>query len=616
MLSQSSSKALSLYRRFSRIFFKLIVGITNMLPESIRHNIIIKTPLRHVYYRYFKSVRPQRVFLKNGLSLIEFFKILNQRKVEYVLLRWWEGLPDYPGGEDINILVKDEHRDLIDDLTTIYNSRGIKCDIYTVSGAKNGSRINVPVFPYNLTNALLNTRYFFNGAYVPAPLPYFASVAYHAVFHKGHNSGVPGFKLAPTKHVYDYTTFLKEMAFKLGISVEITVTGLFNWLKKEGFAPANDTLTKLVENRPELSLLETSLCSDARGGELLVYVIRERLLHDGLLHDFKVFLEDKYQLDVIDIRELNAAEKSICTSQIRGGKWDNGPFKYSGGPPVALVVAYDYHPRPLSTAEQKKQTRVTNQNNIGAKYDFRERVQSLVLIKGDYNGLHSADNEQDAWCYISLIGEDYRNKISVAVDRRRKRYARKWGVEKVVSTGPLFKVEIIKYGKRLAIKKTFRPGKERYFERELFAVKELSKELEFIPPLLEEGEGYIVIPYLENILNNLSEKEKKQILASKRHEIVRVIHEMYSRGLTYLNFNPANIIVTSDNKFYCTGFELLQEYDYSPPTIDDAYEVTGFPRRMDGEYPQRLNTKINLFNKIWGPYIGHWEGAAYSYKQA
>ena len=516
------SRGLEAGKYSARFLFKPLVTLTNMLPDSVKYKIIGNRFYRFIFDRVFKSNRSQRVYLKKGVKPIDFFKVLNQRGVEYVLLRWWENLPHFPLGEDINILVQDEDRDLINDLVSSYDTRGIKCDIYTVSGSKNGSRINVPVFPYNLTLALLNTRTLFNGAYVPAPYPYFASVAYHAILHKGHNSGVPGFDLEPTKYVYDYTTSLKEMALILDIDVDISVKGIFNWLKKEGFAPADDTLAKLVKNRPELSMLETSLFSDARGGELLVYVVRDRLLREGFLPDFEVFLADKFNFDILDIRMLSEEEKNICATQIRGGKWDRGPFKYSGGKPVALVVGYDYHPRPLTEQDQKEQTRMTNQNNIDAKYSFREYLGSS-LVNGYYNGVHSADNEHDAWFYISLIGEDYREKISFEVERRRNRYARIWGVKKMLSAGKNSKVELIKYGKGLAVKKTFRPGKENLLERELSAIKNIADEQTSAPFLLEEGEGYVVIQYLENPSDDLSGTEKPKVTTFKRIEINKVV---------------------------------------------------------------------------------------------
>ena len=588
-------------RQSLKTFLRAIRSISNRLPISLRHRLIPGFVLKLIHERTGNNNRIQRVYLKNGIGPVAFLKKLNEKKVEYVLLRWWENLPDYPPGEDVNILVKDEHRDFINDLVSNYDSRGVKCDIYTVRGSKNGSRYGIPVFSSNLSLALLREKMLFNEVFVPSPLTYFASVAYHAILHKGHNSGVPGFEMGPTKYVYNYSAALRKMALDLDINVDITVTGLFNWLKQEGFAPADDTLSKLVENRPELSLLETRLFSDARGGNLLVYVVRERMLQDGFLYDFKGFLEDKFEFDILDVRILNAEEKEICSRQIRGGKWDKGPFQYSGGPPVAFVVAFDYQPEPLSEIEQENQPRTTNKNIVQAKYDFRKRTR-LTLKDGFYNGLHSPDNEQDAWFYISQIGKDYSEKINRLVEARRERYSKKWAVKKVLATGQISKVELIKYAGGFAVKKTFRPGKERFFKRELFAVKELSKELSFIPPLLEEGDGYVVIPYFKNILENLSEKEKKQVIASKANEIGEVIREMHLRGLIYINFTPASIIITPDNKLYCTGFTYLQKYS-THTDLEHAFELVGLPKTFEGDQPEGFNQNSISFSNIWSPYL-------------
>lgn len=586
-------------------YFKKIVVVT--LPKPVRQKIKQKKIVKYLFDRILAPRRVARVYVKKGIGRMEFFEILNKRNIEYVLLRWWEDLPEIPPGEDMDILIKDEHRDLIDDLITFRdNGTGMKADIYTVSGAKHGSHKGIPYFQSNLAHTLINSRVLYRGAYVPSTLPYFASLAYHALFHKGGNSGLQGFDAKSSAIEHDYSTILTELALTSGINVDITLTGLYDWLKIRDFAPANDTLTKLIEILPELSILEVPLTSDVRGGELMAFIIRQQLLKDGLLDDFKHFIENEYNLDIIDVRILSAEERHNCTLQIRGGKWDKGPFKYSGGSPAALVVAYDYHPEPLSNSEQIKQSRMTNKNNLNAKYVFRDSLKSLFLIRGDYNGVHSADNETDAWSYISLMGDDYQTKISAEVESRRTRYARKWGIKKLLSFGPESKTELISYNGDVAIKKTFRVDKERFFERELFAVKQLSKELNFIPPLLEEGDGYLVIPYMENILDSLNANGKKKLLASRKNEIIRVINDMHSRGLAYINFTPKNVIITSKNEFYCINFEFLHKYENRPGKVEDSYEIAGLPKDFKGDYPA-FYLERSSFNKVWKPYVGRWK---------
>lgn len=67
---------------------------------------------------YIKPMKSPRVYIRKGIGRMEFFEALNKRNVDYVLLRWWEDLPEIPEGEDLDILVRDEHRDLMKDLVT------------------------------------------------------------------------------------------------------------------------------------------------------------------------------------------------------------------------------------------------------------------------------------------------------------------------------------------------------------------------------------------------------------------------------------------------------------------------------------------------------------------
>src|SRR5690554_6668154 len=73
-----------------RLAKKPVSVITDNLPGKLRE----KVKQSPIYYRLFKPSRPQRVYLKKGLSHMKFLQTLNERKVEYVLLRWWKDLPE------------------------------------------------------------------------------------------------------------------------------------------------------------------------------------------------------------------------------------------------------------------------------------------------------------------------------------------------------------------------------------------------------------------------------------------------------------------------------------------------------------------------------------------
>src|SRR4051812_39015252 len=208
----------SLIYNLNRVYFhgtrlpgylkKIIVAI---LPKSTREKIKQARLVKYLVIKIFGARRSPRVYVKKGIGRMAFFEALNTRKIDYVLLRWWEELPEMPPDEDMDILIKDEHRSLIDDLITFHdNGTGMKADIYTISGAKFGSHKSLPYFQSRLADTLIESRILFKGAYVPSALPYFASLAYHAIFHKGCRSGLPGFEEKAPFIEHDYTEILTD----------------------------------------------------------------------------------------------------------------------------------------------------------------------------------------------------------------------------------------------------------------------------------------------------------------------------------------------------------------------------------------------------------------------
>src|SRR5690606_15250572 len=99
-------------------------NIKTLFLKSAKEVILKNSLLKNLYYKLLKvkdlfiPYKSPRVYIRKGIGRMEFFEILHQRKIDYVLLRWWEDLPEIPEGEDMDILIKDEHRDLIQDLLT------------------------------------------------------------------------------------------------------------------------------------------------------------------------------------------------------------------------------------------------------------------------------------------------------------------------------------------------------------------------------------------------------------------------------------------------------------------------------------------------------------------
>jgi O-antigen/teichoic acid export membrane protein len=196
---------------------------------------------------------PNRRYLPPNMSVPDFFKRLEERGVEYVVLRWFEELPKLDPTHDLDLLVADRGlKGLLAELSP--RPIGHPIDIYTETGVggtgfafKNGSATptkDVPLFPPELAQGILRRRRRHAGlCYVPDPHDHFCSLAYHAIYLKGTKSGIPGGETwqenGPwTSH--NYADVLRTLGARIGIDLsgEITRARIANLLAERGWRPS------------------------------------------------------------------------------------------------------------------------------------------------------------------------------------------------------------------------------------------------------------------------------------------------------------------------------------------------------------------------------------------
>jgi hypothetical protein len=190
----------------------------------------------------------------SGDGLRQLFEELNRRNASYVVLRWFDGLPQEVDG-DIDLLVGDEDLPLFESLLTSERG-GVPFDLYSESGMPGYRYARMPYFPAALARRILSRRIIVPGPIsVPCAEDHFLSLAYHAVYQKGLRSGLPSSLrvtqpgLAP---LHDYHGALTRLAEKLALPVEISMEGLDEYLAAMGWRPPARVLTRLAQHNPWL----------------------------------------------------------------------------------------------------------------------------------------------------------------------------------------------------------------------------------------------------------------------------------------------------------------------------------------------------------------------------
>lgn len=548
-----------------------------------------------------------RRYICPRLGIEGFFNALNQRRVRYVILRWFDDLPEWPAGEDIDLLVHDDDLQKTEGLF-VNVPRAHPVDLYSITAQPGSNYRGLPYYPPHLAEKLLSTRVLFRDRYyVPEKDVHFLSLAYHAVYHKGQESGLPDSRERTRATVadHDYTAILTEMADKLGYATPITFEDLHRLLAHEGWSPPVDTLRKLAMGDPWLERLLPQV-SDKHDtdGELIVLVIRQWAIDNHQL-DFILGWLDAHNFDTVRVKHLTAEEVSRVKAAVRGGEWGRGPYPVSGGPPSVVVVMYDYHPTPSDAGARHLQPHVRN-SNVLLKNKLRDAINNRSLRTKWTNCVHSSDDTVEAWQYINVLCPEFEPALKQEVQQRRAAYRTVYPVIANLSrNNRRAKVEKIVYKGDYAVKKTFKKGRERFADRERYVYGELSSRHSCIPPLLAAGTNYLIIPWYENVLDCLAKRERRALIRKFAYKIVELMKFFYDQGYALVNFYEDNLIITPDNKLLVVDFEFLYKYREKPASFLASYDVAGLPRDFEGDLPSGTYPgRSQDYGRAWRPIFG------------
>ena len=586
---------------------KLLRKGKNVLGYVVREILPNRLKTLFHFLLAFKDRKTLRVrrFLHPRLSLEDFFKELKKREIEYVILRWFDEFPQIQDGEDIDILISNQDLYAIDDLFG-FDPRQQAFDIYSVSGVSGTDYKQVPYYPPHLAQKILASRRWIKNLYaVPDPLHHFFSLAYHVVFHKGESSGIPNRNYPEiVKSDHDYMKHLKVLAKSIGIQASFNdYISLFEFLEANAWTPEFDTMRILAREDHWLQNVIPDPTDNVADGEIMVFVVREWAILHCQVETIISKLEES-NLDVLALKILDRDEKERATRMIRGGKWDRGPHPVSGGPPCAMIVCYDYHPISPSREVTKIYPYIKN-GHVLVKHKIRDYLNAEKLAFFHTNPIHSADDEYEAWLYIQHVLPSYVTKIRRMVEYRQRLYHTEYPVlQRYESNRSRAKIEKINYNGISAVKKTFKPGKERFAQREAFVYENFGKEKGTIPPLLEKGVNYIIIPWYDDVLKGISKKDKQNVLKPYRKAVMDTMRMFFDHGFALIGFYPGNLLMTSAGELKIIDFEFLYEYKNKPDRFSISYDIVGVPKDFDGDRPLGSYAKGHTYNNTWKPIFG------------
>lgn len=350
-----------------------------------------------------------RQYIPSSISVDDFFKLLNQEQIKYVILRWFDKFPKIRKGEAIDLLVHD------DDLVNIskhvspnYEDNSIECNIYSISGTTGTNCSGLPYYPSHCAQEMLDEKILLHNKYfVPTPKHYLLSMAYHVVYHEAENSGLPrGIREEDNKLARNnkYIKTLRTLVNRCGIKVRLTWVDLQKFLDENNWTPELLVLKRLSEKSNWLkSLYYLKLHDQQNTGELMAFIVREWAYENNLTDSIINWLQT-HGLHILNIYELDKDHKEAATRNLRGGNWGNEKWEKNegSGKPAVLIIAYDFYPIPLEKRYKKYYPYVSNGNFL-LKINLRNELNRNLPRKEERSIIHSSDNTLDALEFINTL---------------------------------------------------------------------------------------------------------------------------------------------------------------------------------------------------------------------
>jgi hypothetical protein len=332
-----------------------------------------------------KKQKTNSLNLSESIGISGFITFLNQKKIRYVVPKFFENLP-HLGSKyaDLDIIVD---KDAVDSVRNFLESNpgSIPVDVYTSEGNDYHGISYIPPVKANqvLSNAVIGP----GGALIPAKQDAIDILVYHALYHKGHMSRIPSihnkYNLAyeqENKYLKAIKNLCEDKEFEGGNTLE----QMDNYMAAVGWKPALDTLNKMAAwNGWVRDTLSENV--DERL-PLYAFILKEGVKSYG----FEELIKKNFQKEgflIIEEVELIGDIRQNAITNLRGGIWNDSlanDAEVTNFYPYKILITWDTLERTFSEIARAKQ-----------------RVRKII-DQQKTSLIHSSDNYSETVDYIEV----------------------------------------------------------------------------------------------------------------------------------------------------------------------------------------------------------------------
>jgi hypothetical protein len=569
----------------------------------------------------------RRWHIRPDLTAEQFFGELRRRGVAYAVLRGVEELGSSDQAGRLDLLVADQHLSALQDLLSIW-PLGRPCSAYSTTGvpgfayrrSRDPERTfdEVAAFPPHLAERILQRAGLLDcGVAVPSPEDRLFALAYRAIYLEGTASGLPSEDgAAPDSGAasiaHDYTDVLSDLAAGLGVELPrpMTMEALDEFLARAGWQPPHDVLERLSVWHPWIARKHFPAVidgeTDAPG--FTVFFLRQRAIETGHAPFIADLIECK-GFEILASLSLEGGRRDEVARTVRGGNWGQGPWPVSGGEPGIVLVAFDVIPLAVGAAERARYPKLDNARILHVKEAVRGLINDELLPHLRYNPIHSTDNSRAAWHVVNDLLADQKPMLRDAIRRRRDALAtREEVLADLTQYGNRARVELIRWGDVLAVKKTFRANAMRFLENEVAFYERFSTERPEVLPVLGRGDNYFILPFFPHQAAQpgfFGGRLPRLMPLDAARQLVGFVKHLLDRGYDPVDLAPIkNTLIGRNGRIRVIDFEFVYRHRYAPVRPEKSFCFAGVPNGFDGDAPARVAYLRDPYPTLWYPSVG------------
>jgi len=343
-------------------------------------------------------------YLSREVGIDGFLKFLYKSSANYVIPRHFESLPNlHREGGDLDLIVSDEDELLIKRFL-LENEGDIRVDIWSVSRPNYHGITYMP--PHISQSIIDNSIEGKSYSRIPNLLDTFNSMIFHALYHKGFQSGIISIHSNDSNGTIvnnDYLALIKKYGYDLGISIEWDMESLDDYMHKIEWRPAIDTLAKIAQWNEWVRLQHFSIKEESQLN-LFAMILKTAAVE---IEFDKVVIEvsSKANYAIIENSIFNEDIKKDAIKRIRGGVWNDGldnskeVYKYH---PAQIILLLDRESRGEPGIRQLKET-------------LRKKID-----KSKTSLIHTTDNDIETWDYINICLPNQEDKLRNTINSYKK----------------------------------------------------------------------------------------------------------------------------------------------------------------------------------------------------